>query len=42
MLKIIIIGLYAILVLSGFVVLGYVVAHAIAEDIAENKNIQDI
>ena len=34
----IIIGLYAILILSGFVILGYIIAYAIAE----NKNIQDI
>lgn len=34
----IIIGLYAILVLSGFVIVGYIIAHAIAE----NKDIQDI
>lgn len=38
----IIIGLYAILILSGFVVLGYIIAHAIVEDIAENKDIQGI
>lgn len=38
----IIIGLYAILVLTGLGVAGYMIAHVIAEDIAENKDIQDI
>ena len=38
----IIIGLYAILILSGFVIAGYIIAHTIAEDITENKDIQDI
>ena len=38
----IIIGLYAILVFSGFIIAGYIIAHAFAEGIAENKGIQDI
>lgn len=34
----IIIGLYAILVLSGFIIVGYIITHVIAE----NKDIRDI
>ena len=36
--KIIIIGLYALLVLSGFVITGYIITHAIAE----NKDIKRV
>lgn len=38
----IIIGLYRILALSCLGVLGYIIAYVIVEDIAENKDIQEI